>query len=447
MTVVVSGGRSRRADARAAWPLSSSPVWEQQAPSTRSVALLHGNLLASFESIVRSQPWIFAGITRLCWWGSRIPLGVFSGPEDDPDPQLQGPLVDLVRRPNGRMGWRRLIRDYVMWDYMVHGNALCMKWRESPGAPPSELLPIPWKFVTEITDQAERIIGYTLWIGGEQYPLRTDDVWHSRWPRGIAPLEALARTIAIEDASLEYQANALGNGVTPRASFTTEKILSEADKKRLRAELDKLYAGPEGGGRYALLDKELRYDKPIGVSAVDLALIDQRKLSREEAAAVLDVSPPFLGVLDRATFNNIAELRDMLFRDSVGPKIESLADDFLDQIITPEPVWRGLWVQARMDLILLPSPEALARLELMEQQSSTTSIDDRRARRGKQPYRVKGVTDVPLIPVNMTPAGQTPPPPLANDTQNRLQAELVAAVLAAGNGNGRHDQEVDDEED
>jgi len=342
------------------------------------------------------------------------------------------------------MGWRRLIRDYVMWDYMTYGNALCVKWRSSVGAPPSELLPVPYKFVTEVMDEAERLIGYKLWLGGQQFNVRPDDVWHSRWPRGIAPLEALGRTVAVEDASLEYQASSLKNGITPRAAFSTEQVLKDGDKKRLRAELDKLYAGPEAGGRYVLLDKELKYDKAIGISAVDLALTDQRKLSREEAAAVLDVSPPFLGILERATFNNISELRDMNFRDSVGPKVESIADDFQDQVIAPEPVWTGLRVQPRMDVVLVPSPEALARLELMEQQSSTTSIDQRCARRGQRPFRIPGVTDVPLIPVNMIPAGQEPAQltPPADPAQD-LHDDLVALAMAGGH----RDQEEPDEEE
>ena len=56
--------------------------------------------------------------------------------------------------------------------------------------------------------------------------------------------------------------------------------------------------------------------------------MEQRKFDREEVCTVFDISPPFMEILDRATFNNVEELRDVQFRDSIGPKIESLAGDY-----------------------------------------------------------------------------------------------------------------------
>jgi len=456
MSVIVSGGRQRQAGSlRNSWPYPSGPIWTWMAPQVRGVELLRAKRWATFEQIVRSQPWVFAAVTRMCWWCARVPLGVYTGPLDDPEPVTEGSLVDLVRRPNKRMGWGRYMRDQMVWDYMTHANALGVKYRTSPGAPPSEIWPVPWKFVTEIWDEADRPIGYQLWLGGETFSLTPDEVWHSRWPRGVAPLEALSRTVGIEDAALTYQTETLRNGMTPRAAFTMEHVQNwspqDKDLERLRKELDKLYAGPDNAGRYAILHDGLKYDKPIGVSAVDLALIEQRKLTREETAAAFDISPPFLGMLERSTFNNISELRDMNFRDSVGPKIEALQGDFQDQVVVGEPAWDGLRVMAQMGAILQPSPEAAARQDLMDQQNSTTAIDERRARRGLRPYRIKGVTDVPLIPQNMLPAGAPRPASTAavsgNGSANLLHDELVAAVLAAADGDGHgHPEEEDDEE-
>lgn len=448
---VVSGGKAIQAggDFKASWPFPSGTRWTYNGPLSGSIPLLYGKRWATYEQIVRSQPWVFAGITRLCSWGSRIPVGAYSGARDDADPVVDNDLATLIRKPNKRMGWRRFMRDEVIWDYMTHGNSLSWKFRPSAGAPPTELWPIPWKFVTEIRDEAERIMAYQLWLGAETFTLTPDQVLHCRWPRGISPLEALARTLGIEDAALTFQSESLRNGVMPRASFSSEDALNDTDMKRMRAELDKLYAGPEAGGRYAIFDKKLKYDKPIGVSAVDLALIEQRRLSREEVASALDVSPPFLGILDRATFNNIAELRDMNFRDAVGPKYDAIVEDFQDQVVDVEPVWEraGLFVKSQMDSLLVPSPEALSRQELMEQQSATTTTDERRVRRGLRPLRIKGVTDVPLIPLNMAPAGTDPMPAPPPEPAASLHDELVLAAIAAGGGNGSgHDPEEDGDE-
>ena len=454
---VISGGKTT--EIRNKWPFPSGNMYHWTAPDHRMVQLLREKRHATYEQIVRSQPWVFAGITRLCWWMSRIPMLVETGPADDAEPVTDSGLAKLLLKPNAKMGWRRYMRDMVVWDYMAFGNSVSYKWSPEPGAPVEELWPIPYKFVTEVWDQSEQIIGYRFWLGGESFNITPDQALHTRWPRGIAPLEALARTIGIEDAALEYQASTLRNGITPRASFTTKKSLQDKDLARLREELQKLYAGPDSGGNFAIFDNELQYDKPIGVSAVDLALIQQRELGQEEVAAALDISPPFLGILKRATFNNVEELRDMQFRDSVGPKIDAIAGDIQDQVVDLEPTWEGQRVVCDMEAILAPSPLSQSQQDLMDQQSSTLAIDERRIRRHKKPFRIKGQTDVPLIPANMWPAGVEPipkvhpahepaegAPPAAVFEEDPTRVALLAEAMKRHNGNGHSSEEDDDDE-
>lgn len=433
MSIIVSGGRPRHTAPRASYPLPGGRGWTQV--GLKSVELLRGNLWATFEALVKSQPWVFSAVAKLTYWSSRVPFKLYDGELSESRARVyDGELATLLKRPYPRCRWVNWGHDFY-WDYYVWGHGLAMKYRRSAGAPPEELWPVPWRYVETVLDGAGRVLGYKVRIDGEPIGLTPTDVVHLQWPRGIPPLEALARTVQVEDAALTYQAEAIKGGITPRAAFVTDGKLPKPDQERLREELSKLYGGPEGAGNFAILHDGLKYDKPIGISPADLLLMEQRKFSREEVASAFDISPPFLGILDRATFNNISELRESMYVDSLGPKLDSMQGCLQAQLVDDEPVWRelGYYVEYDMGAILKPNPEGAARQALMDQQSSTTTIDERRRLRNEKPFNIVGVTDVPLIPANMTPATAlgTGAPPQAG-APSALLEQLVAEAFRAG---------------
>jgi len=431
VSVIVSGGRNRHVS-RKSFPFATSTRYDYTFP--RTVDLLRGGLTATYEAIVKTQPWVFSAVTKLTYWSARIPFKVYDGElSDDRQRVYVGGLAALMKIPHKRARWVSYAQD-LYWDYFTHGHALEVKYRPSAGAPPEERWVIPWKYVQLVLDDADRITGYKVQLGGKTWALTPSDVVHYHWPRGIAPLEALRRTIQVEDAALTYQAASLEQGITPRAAFVTDADnVSDADLATMREELTKLYAGPDAGARFALLHSGIKYDKPIGVSAVDLALVDQRKLSREEVASAFDISPPFLGILERATFNNVEELRESMYVDSLGPKLDDVQATMQAQLVDDEPVWSslGYYVEYDMAAILKPNPEGQARQALMEQQASTTTIDERRRLRNLKPLGIPGVTDTVLVPVNMVPAGSQPTD-VPGAAARTLTDDLTAAAFAHG---------------
>lgn len=443
MAVVISGGRPRHVGAKG-WPFPSRSALPSA--QQRSIDLLHGGLSASFRGIVRSQPWVYAAVTRLTFWTARVPMKCYDGELSDSRQRLfDGPLPNLLKRPYKR-GRQVHLMLALASDFYTYGNFLAVKYRSSPGAPPSELWPVPWRFVHKVVDEAERLVGFNVVIGGASYGLTPHDVVYQQYPDGIPPLEALARTVQGEDAAMTYQAEMLRSGITPRAAFTTAEKLGDRELTRLRAELRKLYGGPDAAGEFAILHDGLRYDKPIGISPRQLGVDDMRKMGREEVAAAFDVSPPFLGILDRATFSNVTELREALYVDSLGPKLELWQATFQAQLVDDEPAWAdgGLYVEHDIGAILKPNPEGQARQALMEQQSSTTTIDERRRQRNLRPLAVPGVTDTVLVPVNMMPAGGTP---LSAGEDGQASAGTLTDDLTAEafrHGTGKRPGEGDD---
>jgi hypothetical protein len=67
------------------------------------------------------------------------------------------------------------------------------------------------------------------------------------------------------------------------------------------------------------------------------AVVEFRKLTREEVAAVFDIPPVLLGILDRATFSNVEELHLAFYQDTLGPWTTLLEETFYEQLIAPVP--------------------------------------------------------------------------------------------------------------
>jgi HK97 family phage portal protein len=354
----------------------------------------------------KSQPMVYATVNKLVYGISRLPINIYEFNEaGDSRQQVKNhELARLLRRPYPR-GSAFSLKAHIALSLHLHGNALVLKSRDNgPGSPPTELWPVPWKSVQVIEDERGPV-GYQISIGIEQYYVGPEDVIHYELPGGISPLAPLRRTLALEDAAMTWQGESLRNGVTPRGAFVTDQRIDQNALPALRTELEKLYGGAENAGRFGIFDKGMKWEA-MGHSAVDAELLGQRKLSREEVCAALDVPPPLVGILDNASLNNVIELRKALF-DAIASKLVLIEEATQAQLIDGEPAWDGLYNEFDTTELVRPDPEVRARTYLMEQQSSTTTINERRMTAG-YPRIDDPAADTVFAPMNMTPVGQAP---------------------------------------
>lgn len=404
MTVIVSGGKTRAVKAYPG-PLSIPTV---AGPSAGFVPLLRGDgLAATYEAIYRTQPIVFAVINRLVYGIARNRMMVDAIDATGQSVRETGTSLErLVKSPFPR-GSEFSLTSHIGWSAMVHGNALLLKYRPAPGAAPTELWPVPWRNVQTISDE-RGVSLYAVTIGTETTAIGPEDVIHIGLPGGT-PLEALRRTVALEDAAATWQGESLRNGVTPRGAFTSDARLNESVIPRLRDELTKLYAGPENGGRVAILEGGLKWQQ-IGLSAADAQLIDQRRFSREEVAAAFDVPLTLMGLSGAgqgfSSYANVAEFRRALY-DAIAARLVLIEDTMNAHLVAGEPEWEGLSLRFDTTELLRPDPEARARMHMLTQQASTTTINERRAIEGL-PRIEDPVADTVFMPVNMLPVGASP---------------------------------------
>jgi HK97 family phage portal protein len=425
MPVVLSDGRSvaiRRSE------MLTSPSLAIAAGGG-SIDLLRSDAdySVTYEYVYRSQPFVFATINKLAYSAARNPLWFY---QEDPDSETlervrRHDAVRLMRKPAPRMSQFRWLGEAFRSLY-VHGHHLVWKDRVAgTGTRVKHLWPIPWTHV-RVTQDDLGPVAYDITINGTTYQLSPQEVMHFQLLGGRSPLEVLRASVAMEDAAQLYQAYSLRNGVSPRALFSGSNMNARAVDV-LRAELRKLYAGPENAGNFVVANGDLNV-KTIGVSPADLGLMPMREFARQEVLSALDVPPPLIGLMENATLANVLEYRKAM-HEAVKGKLIMVEQDIQVQLIDDEPAWDGLISEINTDAWQLPDPETRAKMHMLNQQASVNTINERRRSEKLAPID-DPIADTVFVPMNMAPVGVDLAESVAGTPAQGIADRIVSDTLA-----------------
>jgi HK97 family phage portal protein len=323
--------------------------------SAQSLLLIDGRQV-SYAALFAQQPWVAAAVMRMLTWAVRVPLKAYRRTSDDSRERLRPGDHSLARAlvSPWERGSQAQLTMSLLGPLLVHGNALTEVEQGRSGA--LRFSPQDWRYSQPIKAFRDSISGWTLRgdIGEVDRTVSIDQMLHTAWwsplgPLGISPLQQLGVTLAIEDAAQRYQKATFRNGARPPSAVTAseaflglDKDVREALLTQLRADVNALYSGPENAGRPALLPPGLDW-KPVGHTAVEAELVDQRRIAREEVAAVYQIPPPSLGQLDRATYSNIVELRQVAYTDGLGPPLvlieQAINAQLIDALLQEDDVY------------------------------------------------------------------------------------------------------------
>jgi hypothetical protein len=117
------------------------------------------------------------------------------------------------------------------------------------------------------------------------------------------------------------------NGARPSMVLSSERELGTEGRERLKMAFQSEHQGTGNRGRVVVLEDGITAS-PMQFNADEMAYIEGRKLSREEVAAVMDLPPTAIQILDHATFSNVTENMRSLYRDSMAPRIEFIESVF-----------------------------------------------------------------------------------------------------------------------
>lgn len=364
-TLVTAGGRLVQAQLpaqfRAAGGLGGGffpPLW--------SDGTTHEDIdgrTVSFTGVYEKQPWVAAVVNKLARQIATLPLKVYRKDATNGRERLiDHPLEALLNRPAPRKSQTDLLQ-WAALPALIHGNALLGKFREDPDAPPSELIPIDWRYVSAYARQGGPVEWWGTTQTGAQAYIKADNVLHFAWQSpggevGVSPLRQLGVTIRNEDASQRYAVSSFANAARPANAIVLppDKNLTREQREDMRKEIELTHGGVDRAFRTMILGGGADI-KPLSHSAQEAELIESRRINREEVAAVFDVSGPLIGDLTHGTYSNVAELHKMLYKTTLRPWLALIESVIASQLIDPEPEWAGLFAEFDLGEVLRGSKQ------------------------------------------------------------------------------------------
>jgi HK97 family phage portal protein len=439
-TLVGPGDRLISREGRATWMRRGSVPFSSWAGGG-AIRLSGEGRSVSYHSIYRAQPWVGISINKLARQISRLPLKVYEiDSQGDHVRVREGSLVERLKNPYPRCSPAQF-KQKISFPMLLHGNAVIAKDRPNRGAPPANLVPLDWRYVSPDFEDGRPVDFWTLERSGNRMFFAPEEVVHFAWEAGdsdlgISPLEQLGVTLRLEDSAQRYGASSFTNAARPSGALIApaEANIDPEERQELREELRQTQQGEDNAFNLLFLTGGLDF-KAFSHTAVEAALIEQRKLNREEVAAVYDIPPPLIGILDHATYSNVAEMHRMLYMTVLGPWLTLIEETLQAQLIDPEPAWEGLHVE--FDLSEVLKGDTKERIDALKTGISTGLYTINEARKIENLPRIdNAVCDEPLIPVNnMQPVGATPDIPAPGQepmlaSLERARDRVVSKALA-----------------
>lgn len=451
-TLVTYGDRLITAAGRESWLKRSSVPFGSFGQG--AVALSGDGRVVSYQQLYEQQPWVATSVNKLVRQIARLPLyahRLVEGNrwEGESEPlDLGHPLARLLCRPWPRAGELHL-KQKAAFPALVHGNAALAMFRDAAGGPPTSLVPLDYRFLTAhcLGGDGEIDVWETS-QAGRPAMLAPEDVLLFAWEGGggdlgVSPLKQLGTTLRTEDAAQRYQASSFDNGARPSGALVLpqDSRLDADERQELREEIRGQHAGVDQAFKMALLSGGMDW-KPFSHTAVEAELIDQRKLNREEVAAVYDVPAPLIGILDHATYSNVAELHRMLYGMVLGPWLTLIEDTLKAQLIDTYEPWAQEQLYVAFDLTEVLKGDALKEVQAVREAIQTGVMTQNEGRRRLNMSRYDDpAADELLVPTNnLTPVGADPADPAAAAAEQIAKhADRARRTIAARKGAGRID--------
>lgn len=369
------------------------------------------------EDLFRTQPHLRTVISFLARNVAQLPLQVFERVSDtDRRRVTDGPLADLLKRPNVRMTTFDIIYQ-LMADFALYDEAI---WVVTQDVELDRLAiyPVSPSWVVELS-------GGTAWEPdllvfanpktGRRAEVPMSQVvrfhgWDPGRPRhGTSPVRALKQILAEQIQAWSYREQVWQRGGRVGTYLIRPKDAPWSPEARKQFAKDWAAKwtgrnGPKAGGTPILEDgMEL---KSVRFNAREEEWSEVAKLSLATVAAVYHTSPTMVGVLDNANYSNVKEFARMLYTDTLGPYL-AMIEQRLNSILVPmvEPD-SSSYVEFNIQAKMAGSFEEQAQVLSTSVGAPWMSRNEARARLNMP--RIEGGDEI-VTPLNVLIGGQASP--------------------------------------
>jgi len=227
---------------------------------------------------------------------------------------------------------------------------------------------------------------------------------------GLSPLECALKTGKILKYCDQHVERFFEKGGTLGGVLETDQVLTDAVYERIKKRWKEAYTGIDRAYEVPILEGGLKF-KEVQVPLRDAAIMEIKRLTREDILAIYQVPPGVLGIREAGNRATIEIERRVFWEDTVLPLLDRFFDAFNEQILSRFG-GRKVYVAVNTEKI-----EALetnrfnkTRRLIMLIQNGVLSLNEARAIMNLPP-REGG--DVYMMPLNMMPvdSGRKPENP------------------------------------
>lgn len=318
------------------------------------------------ERIWRSQPNVRKVVGFIARNVASIPLHTHERVSDNDRQRVKDhPLDDLMSTPQPRLAssrfWNSVLSDGLLYDQW----AAMFVPAGDDGVP--QLVQIPsWRLWLDV-DALRRVTAAWFWVGDQQQSARRDT--HDGWRQldldtliydygyapssaGMSPMVTLSNVLAESAEAIEYRRQVWANGArvpTYISRPATAPHWSTEAQDRFAAMFKAAYTqdGPGAGGTPLLYDG-MELKSTDAFTPQDAQDLEGRRLTSAEVASAFYVAPELIGA-QQGNYSNLREYRQMLYRDSLGPYIESIEATLNAQLVPMLAGGRRLYVEANVE--------------------------------------------------------------------------------------------------
>ncbi len=253
------------------------------------------------------------------------------------------PVLGLLDNPNPYYDGL-LLQSAFIADLVISGNAYLLKVRSGSGRPvqlwwtPSTLMEPKWP-----SNGTEFLSHYDYMPGGAPVKLGPQDVVHFRLGidpdnlrKGRSPLQSLLREVFTDDEAANMTATLLRNMGVPGLLISPDKDASvrQQDVDAIKAYVKERTTGDRRGE--PLISSLATHIEQFGFNPQQMDMKNLRRIPEERISACLGIPAIVAGLgagLDRSTYANMAEAREMAYESGIIPLQRIVASQIKHQLL------------------------------------------------------------------------------------------------------------------
>lgn len=344
------------------------------------------------------------------------------------------------------------LRRWLMQHVLLHGNGFAeIEWSQTGQV--RALWPLLSSQMRIERRNGALVYVYTL-PNGRTFDLPAWRVLHLRGLTGNGVegysviRQLMNEAVGLGLATQEYGARFFGNGARPGIVLTHPGQLSDKAYANLRASWADAHEGLTNAHRLRILEEGMKVE-PLSIPPEEAQFLETRKFQVTEIARAFGVPPHLIGDMERATFSNIEHQYMEFLQFSLGPWLAQIEQTIHAQVMRAAER-REFFVEHVRAALLQADTMTRYQAYALGRQWGWFSANDIRDLENMNPIEDG---DEYLVPLNMVPAGELPPPdeeepaaraqgtagpagvwwePLVEDVSRRLARRHVADWVRAG---------------